>query len=1292
MDYERRKIQIKNNLKFTDSKLLYDMMIKDSRLLEYNDDLLDRVSKEYKNNIITNIRNLRENSPAYIRRNFYDQIGRPDNITFQRYELYIFTLTFINYVDEHREEIKNIPSITTVFDWCDKRRVYNVKYLINGPISNTDYNIDFDKHYAEIIGQISTEKYTELSSLKSTENSLLKLLEFMMSNPNVYNKVENKINKFILNMSTNENFIIDSSYKFISTNSELGNVLDNESSHVNYNTVEVKYGEQESLSRIYIAKLNRLFNMYNVVRLSNFTCANSIFINDVSLLPTVYIIFPKLLINGRNITNSSDSTYYNSLMFKGRFTKEDNNTYKFESYNDSVTYNPTNIRVEEFSFIISTDINLSHNNILFSPITTSVKTDDIFNVLINKNIPFDIRTEYNFTESKTVYKLDKEIERYKYETPSRSDYDKLINQFKMIELITPSEEVIDTYKNYLKNWINKLRIENKLRLNVYDPFIRSIDKMNRQEILNNLYELIAIDNDIYHRVLTTRTDLTPKIIKELMKYNENIYGLSYNVKYDNSLLLKIMNTCNFKSVEEFKNIYGEMSKLFKEVELSSYTSSIENIKKTYTIDLNTGKIDGKYFRINDGAITFIDPHTNEQYSTPDSNYIFYNDADLILITVMNNYFFFSNHLSTFQYLGNGRPTDKFKFDNIYNVFIDGDIKQISSNSSQSFNWNNLNKMKYRYYIDYTKNISTEYITSEATGEIFIKNNQNKFVNRYGIEFEHDISNMKLTADYVLGDKRLFYCDMSGDYYSFDMYEYYYDELYYIYKQFTNFDLKIYVKNKIDNIDSMTIEMNMVSFKVKDSNITSFKYPLNLFFGNLQINLNMIEKSYLQIYDEMISIIILTFSGQKYYSISITGNSLVIDNDDYVLSNPKIELQEMTKNETKCDIKNGTTRYDSESSTTGYNLKNGTTRYDNEIIFKNDTEIIYHDLHNLKSYVLVSSVNDYTQYVLPSIGVDYVLNDDKSNYKKAFHIDNMIVNRSFDYDNYRDSLTFTFNNNMNIVKISQDLCFDDFTFYKTDNETRTGKVYVKDGKAYDENMNEIKSKEINLYKYETINTDVRIEEEFDIVDDYLEIEYKDYKFIIENKDIVVYEKMNGTYIKIYNNSMMLSLHEYIFEYLNSTYKLIINYNGNYLNNIFIVKRVNERVRLFSGYIQVFKTMKLDNICTPNSNIRSNLIDYNEKYLEFDKDYKTDFKQYKSITGVYKSSGKDISPHNTNPEKILYNTSNNFNNVNQNQYTSYEENGETYLSSIKNNGVVSYNSSETINLVNTDREINLTLEFV
>lgn len=122
------------------------------------------------------------------------------------------------------------------------------------------------------------------------------------------------------------------------------------------------------------------------------------------------------------------------------------------------------------------------------------------------------------------------------------------------------------------------------------------------------------------------------------------------------------------------------------------------------------------------------------------------------------------------------------------------------------------------------------------------------------------------------------------------------------------------------------------------------------------------------------------------------------------------------------------------------------------------------------------------------------------------------------------------------------------------------------------------------------------------------------------------------------------------------------------------------------------MKLDNICTPNSNIRSNLIDYNEKYLKFDKDYKTDFKQYKSITGVYKSSGKDISPHNTNPEKILYNTSNNFNNVNQNQYTSYEENGETYLSSIKNNGVVSYNSSETINLVNTDREINLTLEFV
>lgn len=538
------------------------------------------------------------------------------------------------------------------------------------------------------------------------------------------------------------------------------------------------------------------------------------------------------------------------------------------------------------------------------------------------------------------------------------------------------------------------------------------------------------------------------------------------------------------------------------------------------------------------------------------------------------------------------------------------------------------------------------------------------------------------------DKRLFYQDINHEdnsYYSFDMYEYYYDKLYYIYKDFINIDLKIYVKNKIDNISSKSIEMNMISFIIKNSNnssliISSFKYPTILIFDDIQINLNMIEKSYLQIYDNMVSIIILTFNNQKYYSISITGKNLIIDKDNYVLMNPKIELQEMIKNEI-------------------IDEKGNESESESEIIYRNDTEIIYHNLIKMKSFVLLSTVNN-SQYILPNIGIDYVLNEDKSNYNKSFHIDNMSINRNFDYDNYRDSLTFIFNNDINSVEINNDLCFDDFSFVKINDEYKTsGKIIIKNGKIYDEYNNQINSKEINIYKYDTINTNLSIEKSFEnTIDSYLEIEYKDYKFIItlENNSIsnlVIYEKMNNTYIKIYNDSLILSSHEYIFEYLNSTYKLIINYNELYLDNIFIIKRINERVRLYKNnsklYIQTFKTMKLDNICTSNSNIRSNLIDYNEKYLDLDKDYKTEFKQFRSITGIYNSTCKDISPNNTNIEKIQYVTSNNFNNINQNQYTAYEMNGKTYICSLKNNST--YDSSETINLINTDQEINLTLEF-
>jgi len=454
--------RILNTHKFTLPNVVYISVISDARTLPNIHFLEELISTYYSKILVNNIINIYSNSQRF----YFDHLSNYD-YKFQMYEKFIYLLTYIQIVLDHRNQrefIEKDERIIDVIEWCLSRKLEDINFLLQGPITNQIYSVDYIKTYNMLISpssdQASVNDYLTLATLQEVNANFLRYRDEFINNPNVYDKNPNYAQSYTISIDTRENahFKLDNVGNLVvdCNDIDLGSST-NDNIDLNIDKAIVNTENLKHEPKSQPIKFNNLLHQFSIFRIKSLLILKSTYKTALRNYDTCYITFPNITLDGR-----FNQVYRNgALQIAGKFKENNNNKFwEFEPFND-VVYISKTANVKRFEFYISPKPGTSHK-----PTPNNFKIAE--NIKTYFNIPIRVHTldELNNTPLASNHELLPEtyiIRSYginKKGNPNQLEYTFLYNRtYSTIQLLRSNYTISDVPKFGIKKVNKNLKID-----------------------------------------------------------------------------------------------------------------------------------------------------------------------------------------------------------------------------------------------------------------------------------------------------------------------------------------------------------------------------------------------------------------------------------------------------------------------------------------------------------------------------------------------------------------------------------------------------------------------------------------------------------------------------------------------------------------------------------------------------------------------------------------------------------------------------------------------------------------
>lgn len=520
-------------LRFEDPSLLYDQIITDARTLPAITQIADRVNDFYLTHFMIHLNNIYRNSPKFFADNFINSLTG-----FERYQLYYYLLCFIQYFEEHGDDelITRMNNIDKVKTWVATRRDPNISYIIVGPTDNTPFNINYEEHYATLmstaVSMSDIAQYQQLTTAQTTSVDVLKILQFVTTNPNVFVKTPDEAKKYTINIDSaagvlvevdkNNNLLFDCGYL------NLGDTTEQDSA-ATYDTIDSVNTSGDQDSKIPTKKLEKIFNMYSRIKILEFVIAADTYITSLDVFPKVFLVFQGVACSERNVYNTVEN---NDFKIGGTFVRT-NRGYEFKQDVDAITYKSTKTKVTAFRLFISTD-----------PNAQNIIIPNEFAIKCNKNMIYQHPILTNQPLSKTnltSLKLPSITREYVRNQSSSVDPNNSLLQITSHDYATNNP--INSTINSTLTKLDQHNIYVKL-IQILNPYLHRT-LANANDVVNNYESLISEADLAKYNALTSDTDKSTYILEHMTPNQLAQFNAQYYTEINESNLIQsIFGTTN----------------------------------------------------------------------------------------------------------------------------------------------------------------------------------------------------------------------------------------------------------------------------------------------------------------------------------------------------------------------------------------------------------------------------------------------------------------------------------------------------------------------------------------------------------------------------------------------------------------------------------------------------------------------------------------------------------------------------------------------------------------------------
>ena len=343
----------KGILRFKDVEVLHDDVLTDIKLLPDNITIGSLVKDVYLQDLPENLNRIHRNAPKFFKEKFIDSA-----IGFYLYQKYYYILSLINFVDKHRKDpaLKELKDLHIYLEWIAPRKSESIDFILRGPISNQNYNINFVEHYEVLVSPSQKMEniiaYQQLVSTQATAVSIEEVRQEIEHRANSYNKLADVARTYLVNVYSNDGVSVttdnDNNLVFDCSSVEIGNTYGEDSSK-KYDDLGTEITSNEVHSRMTINKLKKLFNDYSRLRINKLMFDTDVYYTHLDSIDNMFVVFPGIRCDTR-YSHGEHNNFNNSLAIAGKFTRV-GTQYQFIQSSEAITFN-IGTDVKNFQFFI----------------------------------------------------------------------------------------------------------------------------------------------------------------------------------------------------------------------------------------------------------------------------------------------------------------------------------------------------------------------------------------------------------------------------------------------------------------------------------------------------------------------------------------------------------------------------------------------------------------------------------------------------------------------------------------------------------------------------------------------------------------------------------------------------------------------------------------------------------------------------------------------------------------------------------------------------------------------------
>lgn len=358
----------KMNIQRTDSKKLYKAICAQSRVLPVIDRLELIVSSIYEEAFEKNLSNLMKHSPAY----YMEQVCS-STTNFVNYQLFIYLMVFVDHVYKNRnnKDLTTYPDVVT--GWCMMRYNSDTQYFITGPVSSTNYKLDYKKTYQSLISPStnmeSISDYLQLMAIENVSHGVNNVSTQLANRSNAYDKLYNE----------SQSFRIDVIASGVEENQQLYFEFDfsgnNRDANIEHKLDDEIKDNNDLIPKTAMTKFTEVLRSYNTIQIDQLVIGKYTYQTPLDIFDKVYIVFPDII--GEALTNIESKGIHSAFSIPGRFVVE-NTSYKFIP-DFAINYKQRSVNVKKLRFtIVVPEDTLYYNK-------PKLVLDKVYNVNIGEN-------------------------------------------------------------------------------------------------------------------------------------------------------------------------------------------------------------------------------------------------------------------------------------------------------------------------------------------------------------------------------------------------------------------------------------------------------------------------------------------------------------------------------------------------------------------------------------------------------------------------------------------------------------------------------------------------------------------------------------------------------------------------------------------------------------------------------------------------------------------------------------------------------------------------------------------